>query len=531
MITEDELFRQGDPDKIWSKYCGFLDLSLTEFMEIQEQLLLKQIDLVSGSPLARRFMPRKPANISEFRKMVSLTTYDDYTDTLGVKNEEVLAVKPYRWGHTSGRRGMVKWVPYTLQSLEVQGRCGIGTLILACAARKGEVKIGSGMRALHNLPPIPYSSGVLAEAMVRQINMRLMPPIGAYEDKSFQERITIGFGMALRDGVDMLSSMTSVLIKMGQSFTNDSNQIKFSRRILNPNIAGRLVTGWVRSKVSGRKLLPKDLWRLKGLIGYGMDTGIYRNELKYYWGKEPLEMYCGTEAGVIASQAWNKKAMTIMPYCSFYEFVEESEWLKSRENNHYQPSTILLDEVKPGHLYEIIVTSFYGGAFLRYRLGDLIRIVALEDKEAGIKLPQMVFESRADDLIDIAGFTRLDEKTIWQAIANSGVKFEDWTIRKEYRQQQSFLHLYIELRGQTEAESFGNVLHENLVAVNPQYRDLEAMLGIRPLKITLLSQGSFSRYYEEKRKTGADLAHLKPAHMNASDQEIQKLLELDKVNS
>ncbi|MCJ7654030.1 MAG: hypothetical protein MUO97_01810 [Dehalococcoidia bacterium] len=52
MITKDELFKTGDKERIWQKYCGFLDLSLTEFMEIQEQLLMEQIDLVYDSPLA-----------------------------------------------------------------------------------------------------------------------------------------------------------------------------------------------------------------------------------------------------------------------------------------------------------------------------------------------------------------------------------------------------------------------------------------------------------------------------------------------
>lgn len=271
-------------------------------------------------------------------------------------------------------------------------------------------------------------------------------------------------------------------------------------------------------------MLPKDLWPLKGLACYGMDTSIYREQIRHYWGKEPLEGYAATEAGMIATQAWNKKNMTFFPSSCFLEFVPETEWLKSRENKNYQPSALLLDEVKPGERYEIIITSFYGMPFLRYRLGDLIRIVALEDEEAGIKLPQMVFESRADDLIDIAGFTRLDEKTIWQAIANTGIKFEDWTARKEYEGNEPVVHLYIEPRQEIEVTELERLVHQKLVTINTDYRDLESMLGIRPLRVTLLSSGSFQRYYEEKKKGGADLARLKPPHMNASDAIIQDLV-------
>jgi len=42
----------------------------------------------------------------------------------------------------------------------------------------------------------------------------------------------------------------------------------------------------------------------------------------------------------------------------------------------------------------------------------------------------------------------------------------------------------------------------------------------------MLSPGTFERYREEKAKEGADLAHLKPAHMNAPDAIIKRLLEL-----
>lgn len=531
VITTNEVIRSGKEADIWNKFCGFLDLSISEFMEIQEQLLTSQIDLVYDSRLGRELMKEKPQNLDEFRQMVPMTTYSDYAPFLKDKNEESLAVKPYRWGHTSGRAGIMKWVPYSLQSLEVQGMCGVATLILACADKKGDVNIGPGLRGLHNLPPIPYSSGVLAESMAKQINAHLMPPIGEDESKSFQERIAIGFGMALRDGVDIVSSLTSVLIKMGQTLSENSGQIKLSRRMLHPQIALRLIRAWLTSKLRGRPLLPKDLWHLKGLIGYGMDTGIYSDELQYYWGRAPLEMYCGTEAGVIATQAWNKKAMTLLPYCAFLEFIEEQEWLKNREDSSYKPPTVLIDELRPGRRYEIITTSFYGTPFLRYRLGDLIRVVALEDKEAGIRLPQIVFESRADDIIDIAGFTRLDERTFWQAIANTKVKHVDWIIRRESEKKKPVIRLYIEMSEDMEAETLEGLVHKQLAIINHDYCDLEKMLGIRPLRVTLLPVGSFDLYYKAKQKAGADLAHLKPAHMNVADDVLKELLRLGKSAS
>lgn len=526
MLTKDELFQTGDQQRIWQKYCGFLDLSLTEFMEIQEHLLTEQIELVYDSPLAKKFMPKKPKDITEFRQLVPLTTFDDYAAYLNEKNEDVLAVKPYCWAHTSGRGGTFKWVPFTPSAMEWIGNGGTAMAILACANRKGEVNIKSGLRALHNLPPAPYFAGIMAPLLAEKIGARLIPPPDKYENVDFAVRTQAGFQIAMRTGVDFLTSLTSVLIKIGERFTESSGQLKFNRHMLQPSIMLRLVMAWLRSKRARRALLPKDLWPLKGLMCYGMDTNIYREQLIRYWGKEPLEVYVATESGVIATQAWNKKGMTCVPFCSFLEFIPEVEWLKSRDDKDYRPSTVLLDEVKPGESYEIIITSLWGMPFLRYRLGDIIKVVALEDTKAGIKLPQIVFGSRTADLIDIAGFTRLDEKTVWQAIANTGIKYEDWCIRKEYEQDKPIMHLYIELKQEMKAQELERVVHQKLADIDHDYRDLESMLGIRPLRVSLLPAGSFQQYYEEKQRAGADLAHLKPPHMNPSDAVIKELINL-----
>ncbi len=526
MITKDELLKTGNQDRIWQKYCGFLDLSLAEFMEIQEQLLMEQIELVYDSPLGKKFMSRKPKHVSEFRKLIPLTTYEDYAAYLNEKNEDVLTDKPYCWGCTSGRGGTFKWVPYTERAVKKFITLSAAMSILACANKKGEVNVTSGVRMLYSLPPSPYMSGILLRPSAELWDAHLIPPPDKYEGVDFAAQIEAGFRIALRTGVDTLSALTSVLVKMGERFTERSGQFEFNRSMLHPQTMWRLIMAWLKAKREGRALLPKHLWPLKGLICYGTDTAIYREQLIHYWGRVPFEVYAATEAGLIAFHAWNKKNMTFIPSYCFLEFVPEAEWLKSLENKDYQPTTVLIDEVKPGQRYEMIITNFYGMPFLRYRLGDLIRIVALEDEEAGIKLPQMVFESRADGLIDIAGFPRLDEKTIWQAIANTGIKFEDWTARKEYEANESVVRLYVEPRQEVEVSELERLVHQELVTIEPDYRDLVNMLGIHPLRLTLLPAGSFQRYYEAKQKSGAHLAHLKPPHMNAPDTVIQKLVEV-----
>jgi len=48
-------------------------------------------------------------------------------------------------------------------------------------------------------------------------------------------------------------------------------------------------------------------------------------------------------------------------------------------------------------------------------------------------------------------------------------------------------------------------------------------LGVRPLKVTVLRRGTFAHYMREQQAAGADIAHLKPPHMNAPDGIIDAL--------
>jgi len=524
-VAEDEFLRTRDKEKIWQRYCGFLDLSINEFMQIQEHLLLEEIEMVLDSPLGQRIMKgAKPNNVDEFRKVVPMTTYADYAPYIGNRQEDALAVKPFCWTRTSGRGGMVKWVPYTQRCVDWIARLSIAMVMLACASRKGEIQVYNGMRLMHNLPPRPYLMGVAGWLLQQQFKSRMMPPFDEYEDQDFEKRIKDGFKMALRYGVDCAGSLTFVMLRMAEQFTERSREMKISQQLLRPQIAMRLLRATVRSKREKRNLLPKDLWPLKGLICYGMDTSIYRDKLIHYWGCEPFEMYGATETGLVAVTAWNKKWLTFFPFSCFLEFIPEEEAFKSQEDKDYTPPTILLDEVKAGERYELVITSFYGMQFLRYRLGDLLRIVDLQDEETGVKLPQMVFESRVDGIIDIGGFARLDEKTIWQAIANTGIKYSGWSARKEFTEHGPIVHIYMEPKDHTDANEIERRIHAELRATNKDYSEVEDMLNMRPLRVTILSEGSFQQYYQYRRKAGADLSHLKPPQINAPDSDIQELL-------
>jgi hypothetical protein len=533
MLSEDKYFRDLTEAKLWQRYCGFLDLSIDEFMDIQEELLMDQIERVSDSLLGKKIMgERKPKSVEEFRRTVPLTTYDDYEPYLSEQREDALAIKPEMWCHSAGTGGRFKWIPFSSEFLEEVVKDCVALLILASSKQKGQVNVVPGFRLLALIPPPPYSSGSILQVVAHHLSLRRIPRPETTENMEFQDSIRNGFKVALREGVDAIFSIASVLVRMGEEFSGQARGMKLSPSMLHPKILLRLLRAWLRSKREKRAILPKNLWPTRAIITGGLDTAIYRDKIDHYWGTQPYELYACAESFLVAIQSWNRKGMVFLPDLLFLEFIPYEKQLKHQDDKNYQPSTVLLSEVEEGKSYEVVITQFYGAPLLRYRMKDIVKVITLRDDETGVNLPHIVFQHRAGETINLGGLADLDERTVWQAIANTEIKYTDWVACKEYERNQSFLHLYLELKeeeSEAEADKIATMIDEQLKIVDTDYRDIETYLKLKPVKVTFLSTGTFECYMEEKVKGGADLAHLKPTHINPSEAVIQRLLQLSKV--
>ena len=526
MATLSELFRQGNNEELWERCCGFIDLSLPEFMDIQSRLLKEQLVLLKKCELGRRMLGiANPETVDEFRRSVPLTTYADYAPFLLKRRMDVLPKKPILWQYTSGKYGEYahRWAPVTARQLEEIEALIMALVLFSGCKRRKEVVFNLQDNVFYGMAPPPYATGTLARAFPSGL-FNFLPPIHQAEEVLFEERIKQGFDMALSQGLDLCFAMSSVTVAIGNRLSKSSGQTNLKALIKKPKIMARLAKGYVKSKLAGRALLPKDIWKLKGLITFGIDGSIYRQKIKEMWGRYPLDFHGCTEAPLIAMQTWDYQGMTFIPQLNFFEFIPEKESIRSREDSAYQPATILLDELQPGN-YELVLTSFHGGPFVRYRSGHLVKITALRNEQLNIDIPQMIFLTRVDDQIDIAGFTRLSEKAIWQAIENSGLAYEGWTALKENNGLPR-LHLYIELKdgdGTTQQQMTTRV-HEELKKLDTPYAELESFTGLRPLVVTKLPAHTFQLYKERQQALGVDMTQLKPPHINPAMETVDFLL-------
>jgi len=539
MTTLLDLLRGGRKEELWQMCCGFLNLSLEQFMDIQKRLLLEEIELLKNSELGRKVMRgAMPETVEEFREQVPLTTYADYLPELVEKREDVLPTKPAMWVHTVGRIGEYnfKWVPLSDRFLYEFERVAGGVGLLASCSPQGDFLAKEHLKTLTTMASRDYGSGVVAYMAQQALGFDLLPSNA--EELAFREKMEVGFKEALSRGLDVLGGLPSILAYVGEMFRQGALDVDTRFLLSHPKASARLIKGLIKSKLARRPLLPKDLWSVRVVVGGGADSAIFRERVEELWGRKPLEIYGATEGGIYATQTWDHEGMTFIPNLNFFEFIPEREWFKWQLDHSYQPKTILLDEVKAGEKYEIVFTNFHGGVMTRYRIGDIIKITSLRNEKLNIDIPQMVFHSRADDFVDITGLGRLTERIIREAIENTVIPYVDWVARKEVIDNKSVLHLYVELReGYIASEgSLATAIREQFKKLDRKHRcnlynligDVETVLGLKTVEVTLLPQGAFLSYVSQRQAEGAALESLKPPHVNPSD-EMLSLLRAPKV--
>lgn len=452
----------------WEKYCLFTELDTAGFLQLQRELMMEQVEKLQRCEMGRHFLGhQKISTLEDFLSLAPLTTYEEYVPFFGEKKDEYLPEKPRSWAFTAGKNGSPKWIPFTDRMYEELKKNAMACIHLSSMKTREDFNFNPGDVMFYAFAPPPYLTGYMAHAILNEFDFTFAPPVDEAETMDFKERLYKGFGMALKTGLSGFMGLSSVLLKMGEEFKE-----KFG-------------------------ILPREKWQMKGIVAYGLDSSIYAPQIRHFWGRTPLEVHAASEVGIISTQTMDHQGLTLFPNAAFYEFIPERELYKERKNSYYRPKTKLINEVIPGERYELVLTSLFGGGLIRYRVGHLIKVLRLSSADGNIKLPQIAYESRADDAIDLSGFTRMTERTIWQALVSSHIPFKHWGAVREHENGKPVLHLLIEGSKTLADEDITDKIHLELCRLDPFYADLETMLDQHPLRVTLLESGAFKKCLSE----------------------------------
>ncbi|MDO4477997.1 MAG: GH3 auxin-responsive promoter family protein [Lachnospiraceae bacterium] len=508
--------------EIWEEYCGFLDLSMDDYMKIQFRLLKEQLSRFASCSLGQHIMKgQNPVTIGDFLKMIPLTTYEDYQGFLLEKREDTLCGKPVAWLKTTWESGERpdKVAPYTREMLDTYTRNIQAAMILSTSDKKGQFKVYSGAKVLYGLAPMPYATGLFPMLIEPEINLKFMPSVKEAAHLSFSQQNKEGFKQALKSGIDQFFGMSSIVYRITRQFESlmSGGGAGMKKGLgIRPDMLCKIAKAKYLSKRDDRPIRPADIFELDGFVCVGTDTALYKDELEAAWGRRPLEIHGGTETACLATETWSKDGLVFFPDTAFYEFIPKAEMLKNEKDPSYVPRTYLMDEVSANEEYELVVTIFKGGAFMRYRPGDMYRCLRTSNEKDGLKLPQFEYVDRVPSVIDIAGFTRFTERSINRVLEISGLPISDWFAVKEYNEEKSsFMHLYMEVDSTSPRADFlsAEVIRDHMSAYYSQYdhdySDLKRMLGTDPAIVTVIPEGAIKRY---ERSCGLEMRRMNPSH-------------------
>lgn len=525
-----EKMRQYSKPELWKEYCGFLDLTLDEYMTMQKRLLMEELEIWSECELGKRILKgRKPRTLEDFRTMIPLTTYADYADILLKKRTDCLPAEAVLWIQTTWEGGMhpLKVAPYTRSMLDTYKRNMMACFMLATGKGRDDFDISVTDHMLYALAPLPYATGIMPLLVKEEIDIEYLPSVKEAAGMSFKERNVKGFKLGLKEGIEYFFGLGSVTYYVSKSVTalqekggGDGSLVGKLKKI-SPKIVMRFMSAKKKCKKENRDLLPKDLFQLKGFMCAGTDNWCYKDDLEEMWGIRPMEIFAGTEPTLIGTETWSRDGMYFFPDACFYEFIPEDEMLQNMDDPSYMPRTVLMDEVVPGEKYELVLTVLKGGAFVRYRVGDMYRCVGRDSREDQTSIPRFMNADRVPNVIDIAGFTRITENSIRHAIELSGLPAMNWFALKEYtKEKRPQLHMYVELGKQAllSAAVSKEILREHLSVyfkyVDQDYTDLQKILGVDPLNITIVKCGTFELY---EKTYGQKIRKINPPSRQVAD--------------
>jgi len=444
-----------------------------------ERGVRNKVQRQSGTSIGKKMGMRPNSDIRD----IPLTSYDFYTPFFKDPHEGdfIYPLKDYIRSYTSGTMGKPKI--YLLPA------SGLKTLLLKTGATLFLVSTFDGHRynfrfgdTLYvNVPGGSFISNIASNVMTTSGSglIRIVPEDRA--NMSFQEKVDY--------------------------FVDHHEEI---------NLAQMTVTTLlddVRPRIDGKV-------KLKAFISLDSSAGPMKEQIKDFTGVYPMTPYASTESMVCTLPSVEH------PGCFFFdwrvifpEFVPEEKALTYNADTYSGvPEVVPLSGVEAGRRYQLVITPFYND-LTRYVTSDILQCMSLGDNVLNVKAPVFSFYSRADKLMSLHNFTRINEQEIMAVLQSAGVSYAEFTARKELEGTREHMALYIELSRDEDAEAIRARVHDELMKVDKDWRDLTAMMNYNPLRVKLLPRGSFKRYLSKREGMP------RVAHIDMKDDQFRELVE------
>lgn len=234
--------------------------------------------------------------------------------------------------------------------------------------------------------------------------------------------------------------------------------------------------------------IAKRIWPNLTYIGTvtGANFSIYDEKLNYYTGNLPIysPVYAASEGTIGINPYVKKIEYVIIPDTVFYEFIEEKDF------NATNPKTCLVDELKVGGVYEVVLTNYSG--LYRYRLGDVVKVVEYYNNT-----PSIEFLYRKNQALNMVAEKTTEEhltNAIIKTMEKLKLKLIDYTTYPDNAISPGRYIFYLEVEGNhMEVKTLEDELDKQLALSNLAYGRARQCKKLSRLKIVLVKRNTFSR--------------------------------------
>ncbi|XP_033840683.1 GH3 domain-containing protein [Periophthalmus magnuspinnatus] len=396
--------------------------------QVQEETLLKRLRKHGDTTYGKQYDFKSIRDSAEFRARHPITTYEHYRELIqriaAGEEKVVISGKPLILAMTSGTSGasaMLLSTKDTNTEFFLQG-----VTVCLDAMRKAFPATESLQRTTKffytptlrqseaGLPIGPNSS---TPASSRHMLNLYSTPAPAFEVPSEKDTLYLHLLFALKDPTigTLESNFASTIFyacvalqERWQELVEDIERGTVSKALaLDPKVRSRLEAlmkpnpkraSQIQAEIQdGIRGIAKRLWPNLNLV-LAVDSGsnqIYGEMLRdsYCQGVPFYSPFYAATEGLIGVNLWPEKPSRhylLCPRSMFCEFLPESSL--DQDN----PPSLLMQEVKESHNYELVITNASG--LYRYRIGDIVKVVGFHNQ-----CPIIEFQYRRGQMLNVRG--------------------------------------------------------------------------------------------------------------------------------
>ena len=531
-------------------------------MKAQESTLKKIIRRNKNCELGKKYNFKDIKSISDYQKMVPLSTYEDYEPLVErmINNKEnniMFSGYNVRYCSSSGSVGKPKILPKGIKDLWNMQCIGFSCTVATAFHHLKKM----GIRMPNQMGPLvliltghPLEDGKMCNG-AGQVPLTYLKAITPFfctsptsllypehEELIDTSYLQLRFALENRK-VSYLGSIVVTLLTTMFDYLEENWEMlcdDIEKGIINPNI--KITPDLYKEYSKKFKPNPERAAELRKEFQKGFDTpiapriwprltwayGMIGSNLKVY--VEKLRKHIGDNIpihnmGFAAAEGFFAMATeldvhdgVLLPHCLFFEFLPVND--EEEDDIEDNATPLLINQLEVGKKYEIVVSNFSG--LYRYRMEDVVQVTRMHNNT-----PEIEFLYRRNLGMNIANektTTQMVDFAVKKTAEKMGNEFVGHSLYADYSTNPPRYCLLAEPKNavdEADREKYIDELDEQFKEVNEKYFKYRRWGMINRPEVLFLKPKTYWDYRESLRAKGRVLNQIKPVTILNSEERCE----------